>query len=110
LNTSYYEDFGDTISIKKENILRVGFQNIGGFQKSRTKFKEEIIRQGLCKWDFDVFGMAEMNLEWRLCQEENKIPFRTKEWWDHQHVSWSNNTTNPPFKNTSIQRYCPVLS
>jgi len=88
----------------------VGFQNIGGFPKSRTKFKEEIIRQGLCKWDFDVFGMAETNLEWRLCQEENKIPFRTKEWWDHQHVSWSNNTTNPPLKNTSIRRYRPVLS
>ena len=42
-NTSYYEDFGDNISIKKENTLRVGFQNIGGFLKSRTKFKEEII-------------------------------------------------------------------
>jgi hypothetical protein len=92
------EPFGDFITTKQDNILRIGFQNIGGFPKNRTKFKEEIIRQGLCKWEFNVFSMAEMNLDWRMCQEVNKIPFRTKEWWEHQHVSWSHNTTSPPLK------------
>jgi hypothetical protein len=73
----YEEHFGDVVSLKKENVFRIGFQNIGGFPKSRTKFKEEILRQGLCKWEFDVFGMAKTNLDWRMCQEENKIPVRT---------------------------------
>jgi len=98
----YEEHFGDVVSLKKENVLRIGFQNIGGFPKSRTKFQEEILRQGLCKLEFDVFGMAETNLDWRMCQEENKIPFRTQERWTHQHVSWTNNTTFPP---TKIHQY-----
>jgi hypothetical protein len=42
--------------------------------------------------------MAETSLDWRMCQEVNKIPFRTKEWWEHQHISWSHNTTWPPLK------------
>jgi len=48
------------------------------------------------KWDFDVFGVAETNLDWRLCKEEEKLPLRTKEWWDHQHVSWTFNSNAPP--------------
>jgi hypothetical protein len=83
ITACYEEHFRDVVSLKKENVLRIGFQNIGGFPKCRTKFKEEILRQGLCKLEFDVFGMAETNLDWRMCQGENKIPFRTQEWWTH---------------------------
>jgi len=88
--------FGDEIENKRNNILRIGFQNIGGFPSSKRKIKEDNIRMGLSKWEFDIFGCAETNLDWRLMTEDEKFPFRTKEWWDCQHISWSHNTTGSP--------------
>ena len=35
--------FGDDIIKKGKNILRLGFQNIGGFSVNRNKLKEKII-------------------------------------------------------------------
>jgi hypothetical protein len=90
--------FGDVIPFKKENILCIGFQNIGGFPVKKSKIKEDLIRQGLIKWDFDVFGVAETNEDWRLCREEDKLPLRTRDWWDNQHVRWAFNSTSAPFE------------
>jgi len=58
--------FGDNIYVRQENILRIGFQNAGGFPTQKGKAKEDNIRQGILKWDFDIFGMVETNLDWRL--------------------------------------------
>ena len=55
----------------------------------RTKIKENIIRHGLIKWDFDVFGFAEVNIDWILADEDSKLPHHTREWWEHQHISWA---------------------
>jgi len=81
---------------KKKNTLRIGFQNVGGFPTQKGKFKEDNIRLGLQKWEFDIFGMAETNLDWRVLPENDKLPNRTKEWWEHQHVSWAHNQTSAP--------------
>lgn len=96
--TSDDVSFGDIIKNKQDHILRIGFQNIGGFPVRKSKLKEDVIRQGLIKWDFDIFGAAETNLDWRLCKEEEKLPHRTNSWWDHQHVSWAFNSTSPPLE------------
>jgi hypothetical protein len=90
--------FGDTLPFKKENILRIGFQNFGGFPVKRSKLKEDLMRQGLKKWDFDVFGVTETNVDWRLFREEDKLPLRTRDWWDNQHVCWAFNSTSAPFE------------
>lgn len=92
----YVGHFGDSIYVKQNNTLRIGFQNVGGFPTQKGKIKEDNIRQGVTKWDFDIFGMVEMNLDWQLLNEQEKLLFRTKEWWDQQHVSWSHNRNNPP--------------
>jgi len=76
--------------------LELAFKNIGGFPTVRTKIKENIIRHGLIKWDFDVFGFAEMNIDWRLVDEDSKLPLHTREWLEHQHISWAQNRTFPP--------------
>ncbi len=46
----YVGSFGDWIDVKEKNILRVGFQNIGGFPTQRGKLKEDSIRQGLTRF------------------------------------------------------------
>jgi hypothetical protein len=92
----YVGHFGDIMHVKKENTLRLGFQNIGGFPTQRGKLKEDNIRLGISKWDFDIFGMAEVNIDWSLMPEQDWFPSRTKEWWTQQHVSWANNRTLEP--------------
>jgi len=88
--------FGDVMENKRNNVLRIGFQNVGGFPINKSKIKEDNIRIGLTKWEFDIFGCAKMNLDWRTLPEDEKFPFRTREWWDCQHISWSHNTTSAP--------------
>jgi len=48
---------------KRNNVLRIGFQNIGGFPTNKSKIKEDNIRIGLTKWEFDIFSCAETNLD-----------------------------------------------
>jgi hypothetical protein len=64
LGDSYVGKCGDEVKTKQETTLRIGFQNVGGFPAKRGQFKEDIIQQGLIKWEFNIFGMAEMNLDW----------------------------------------------
>jgi hypothetical protein len=94
----YVGNFGDCIGMKQDNILRIGFQNVGGFLAQCGKIKEDNIRQGLLKWEFDFFGMVEMNLDWRVSKESEKLPARTREWWDQQYVSWAHNRTSYPYQ------------
>jgi hypothetical protein len=37
-----------------------------------------------------------MNLDWHLVNEENKLWARTRDWWEHLHISFSHNTTSQP--------------
>ncbi len=83
LGDLYVGHFGDEICVKNDNTLRIGFQNVGGFPASPGKLKEDNIRLGLKKWDFDVFGVAKVNLDWRTLKEHDRLPHRTKEWWEH---------------------------
>ena len=75
---------------------------MGGFPTQTGKNKEDNIRLGVQKWDFDVFGMVEVNLDWRLLQEKEWLPTRTQEWCEQQHVSWANNRNSPQ---RQIQQY-----
>ena len=97
-NISYEEEFGDIIKNKETNTLRIGFQNIGGFSTTANRAKDDVIRIGISKYDFDIFGMAELNIDWRMSKEDDKLYTRTREWWEHLHLSFSNNTATTPCK------------
>lgn len=62
--------FGDDIPQKRQKILRIGFQNIGGFSTTNHQLKDDLIRRGITKWEFDIFGLAETNIDWRLQHED----------------------------------------
>jgi hypothetical protein len=91
--------FGDDLPVKKKNILRIGFQNIGGFSTEPNNIKDDYIRFGLTHFDFDIFGITETNVDWRLQPEDNKLWSRTREWWEHLQISFTHNTTFPPLEN-----------
>ncbi len=92
------EPFGHNIPKKSSNILRIGFQNIGGFSTTSKTLKDDAIRGGITTWEFDIMGLAETNVDWRLVKEDDKLHYQTKEWWEALHISHSNNTTSPPIK------------
>jgi hypothetical protein len=59
-------------------MLRLGFQNIGGFPRERNKIKEENIRIGISTYSFDIFGIVETNTDWRLVPKDLKLHNRLK--------------------------------
>jgi hypothetical protein len=68
--------------------------------------KKEVLRRGLVKWAFDIFGMAETNIDWRIMKVEDRLPLRTKEWWDSQHVCWAYNTMGSP---RAARQFCGTV-
>jgi hypothetical protein len=93
----YEEDcFGDYIRKKDSNMLCIGFQNVGGFTLNTNKLKDDIIRHGIKKWEFDIFGFAETNINWRLLKEHDKLYHQTKAWYKSLHISYANNCTAQP--------------
>jgi len=69
---------------------------VGGFPINKGKIKEDTIRLGLNRWESDIFGVVETNLDWHTLPEEEKLPLRTQEWWETQHISWAHNRTSTP--------------
>ena len=92
------EHFGQVIPKKGSNILRIAFQNIGGFSPQANTIKDDTIRNGISTYEFDIMGLAETNTDWRLVNEEDKLVHRTKGWWESLHLSFSFNITKNPIK------------
>jgi hypothetical protein len=90
--------FGDEITKKQRNTLCIAFQNIGGLPLNKNDIKEENLRSGINNWNFDIFGLLETNIDWQRQSENNKLWHRTREWWEHLHISHSHNTTCPPIE------------
>jgi hypothetical protein len=59
--------FGNNFPKKGANTLRIGFQNIGGLPKNNYKRNNDLLRQGITSHDFDIFGIAKTNVDWRSC-------------------------------------------
>jgi hypothetical protein len=87
--------FGDSITKKKDQVLRIGYQNIGGFSFTSNSIKDDIFRQGLNAFEFDIFGVSKTNVDWHLLPDQHKLYFRTKYWWETRHVSQASNITLP---------------
>jgi hypothetical protein len=53
-------DLGKIFQRKLLTIL----QNIGGFSPPSKMLKDEIIRNVVSTWEFDIMGFAETNIDW----------------------------------------------
>ncbi len=87
------EFFGYVLSDENELTLRIGFQNIGGMPVAKSK--KSLPRQGISKLQFDIFGIAEVNIDWQLMEQGKKLHARTKECWEHLYISYDHNKTSP---------------
>jgi hypothetical protein len=89
------DNFGDYITKKGVHTLRIGFQNIGGLPTHAGMLKDDILRKGISKFEFDIFGLAETNVDWRVPLEEDKLFYRSRFWWDSLNLVTACNITNP---------------
>jgi len=109
INTFSDEDaFGDHIKIKNTHCLHIGFLNIGGFPTTKGKIKEYYIKIGLSTFDFDIFGMAELNTDWRLAPEDLKLYNRTKSWWESLHLGLASTCTGHPRTAKQFEGYLTI--
>jgi hypothetical protein len=90
------EFFGDPMYRKPHQVLRIGYQNIGGLSFTSDSLKDEIIRTGINSWEIDIFGMSKTNVDWRLIPDPHKLYFHTKSWWETSHISHAFNLAVPP--------------
>ncbi|MFN9981474.1 MAG: hypothetical protein ACK53Y_16235, partial [bacterium] len=74
--------YGTQIRKKEKHILRLGFQNIGGVPTTGGKAKDDFIRAGISTYKFDIFGIAEVNVNWRVIGEGDRNTNRTRYWWE----------------------------
>jgi hypothetical protein len=88
-------NFSDNIQKKDNTTLRIGFQNISGLPSKSGKLKDELLRKGISKFEFDIFGLAETNVDWIVPQEEHQLHSRTRFWWDSLSLSTAWNMTIP---------------
>ncbi len=61
--TDAYDDdyLGDQIIKKESNMLRIVFQNIGGFNLNKNKLKDDTIRHSIQKWEIDILHLQLIN-------------------------------------------------
>ena len=63
--------FGDKMKKKKDTMMRIAFQNIGGLDfesrnRYRRSYKSKKWRKFMMEQKVDCFGGAESNIDWRI--------------------------------------------
>ncbi len=86
-------NWGDDIDkINKSNdVFRIGFQNVNGFLNGENEDKAESLKDTMDKYKIDIFGMVEMNTNWRLVPKNRTIRKLTQGWYQHQRVNTAYN-------------------
>jgi hypothetical protein len=72
--------WGDQIDMKKTKTIRIGLANIGGIPINHKKIKNKRIMTFLKTLKFDVFGIPEVNLHWKLLPSDSQLSQRTTPW------------------------------
>jgi len=96
------EQWGNTMEKKQTNTLRIAFQNIGGFLKDEEmEVKLETLRRFISEHNINILGFTEANKCWDLVPEAQRLPTKTRGWWETSHWSLAHNRTET---NTGTQQ------
>jgi hypothetical protein len=77
--------WGDNLNKKQKSTIRIGFNNINGFKAEINHVHNHDIRSFIAMYDFDIFGMSEINLHWR--SSHHHWTECTKGWFQRLNVS-----------------------
>ena len=68
---------------------RIGFANIHGFRLTSRSHKNQEFYSFISNFQFDIFGMAETNVNWSAVPVHDRPHERSRSWWQLRHVSYS---------------------
>ena len=80
-NPQLAEKQGDTIQQKRQKIFRIGFININGLTHTARNPKNNHIKEIINLYNFDHFGLAETNCNWKVMEESEKWHERARGLW-----------------------------
>jgi len=86
--------WGNTMGKKQDTMLRIAFQNIGGFQQDEEMaLKLEALRRFIMEKDVDIFSFTEANTCWDIVPETHQPVRRTRGWWEKSQWTLTHNQT-----------------
>jgi hypothetical protein len=65
---------------KADDVFRLAFLNVDTFPALESDPKNGTVRTTFKKWQIDVWGWAEINVNWLLMKQSDKLEYRCKEW------------------------------
>jgi hypothetical protein len=87
--------WGDQLGSPQQDTLRIGHLNVNGLGKSSCRFrcnedascKQCNLRCFLTSKRFDIVGITECNVHWKLVDVSDRLPERTRGWWESLHLN-----------------------
>jgi hypothetical protein len=78
---------------KVDDVCRLAFLNVDTFPALVSDPKNWTTRATFKKWQIDVWGWVEINVNWLLVKQSDKLEYRCKEWFESTAVVTANNKT-----------------
>jgi hypothetical protein len=78
---------------KANGAFRLAFLNVDTFSALASDPKNGTSWATFKKWQIDVWGWAEINVNWLLVKQSDKLEYRFKEWFENTAVITANNKT-----------------
>ena len=93
---SHLRSYGHERARSEPNKFRVGFANIGTYPLQHAN-REYNLRDFIKHHQFDVFGLAELNVHWKNVSAHQRLHERTRGWFESLHLNtayWQGFHTN----------------
>jgi hypothetical protein len=65
--------------------------NISGLRANNNSNKDDNLRRGISALEFNIFGLAETNTDWRSVEEDSRLHAKTRGWWETTHINFVHN-------------------
>ena len=86
------EHWGDRLKRKPEDTYRLVLNNVNSIGLYAGGMKDEQVRQFLEKWDVDIYGMTEPNVNWSKVRKQHNWWERTEKWFEARRLAVAFNT------------------
>jgi hypothetical protein len=87
------QHFGNLIGKKSDDVCRLAFINVDTFPALASDSKNGTAPPTFKKRQIDVWGWAEINVNWLLVKQSDKLEYRCKEWFENIAVVTANKKT-----------------
>ncbi len=86
------ESFGDKLQMKAEEIDCLS--EYRGDTPSQYTYKNQELRLFVQTIEVNILGLAKMNVNWSLVNNQNRLHKRMMTWWERRHIAVAHNQHN----------------